>query len=876
MNLSLVNRGLVTSQQMEEALARQILYGGDLLLNLFELHPFDEAAILLALCEEAKLHPAPSGVLPPPAADAMALLAPSRALELGVLPVALQRGALVVLVDAPLSQEAEWQLGSMAGRPVEQRLALSFRLREALSRTYGHPLPPRTERLLAQLASGRGPVASAPSLPPPPLPKPAALLEASRAKTRHRGPYRLEELLVDASESPARDALFSLYFDFVGQFFDYSVLLVVQDDIAEAAHARGDGPRGSLLRSVALPIQDTGILAAARRSRAPQLGRLTSDPADLELARRLDRPAGLFALALPFVVREKVVALLFGDFGGDPIEYAQIQDVVRAGEAISAALLRLLTARPADAVSRGSRLPPPALPPTGLAPPKPPPTRSLDATQPAVPTRLAAQRVAEPPRVPIVAEPPRVVEAAKAGVAIEESPRVKSVHPQGPPLPREEPSGAGLSVDIDDLDLIEEIDVPRSTLAASSLPKRRVNAEVDVWRPDDAGFEPPRSVAGRPAAGAPSVEVWQPGGRAAASVRGGEIRSPSSAGMPIDVWQPGMPIPDEQPAASVPHLPSSGRLPQQAYMAAKAVAAGPVSRRPVEDEPSIILDVEIDHIDLVDLAIAGDADSEAELLRLGAAAMPALVDRFPGPLTKEIPEQGPMPRAADCGPVLRVLARQRKVALASIMPFCQDANVVKRRYAMLLLIELPYIDALDVAALASADDDPRVRRIASLVLARLAVDAPRQVAERLLRGAKDPEASPPRRIRVLEAVGTLGQPIAVPMLLPLVGDGLAQVGEAARRALVRLTGQDYRLDGRKWSGWWTSNVGRHRFEWLIDAVLQDDPRLRKEALDELSGPVGRPLTLEPDAGPERREVLHHELLQWWNSVGVKRFVEGLE
>ena len=114
------------------------------------------------------------------------------------------------------------------------------------------------------------------------------------------------------------------------------------------------------------------------------------------------------------------------------------------------------------------------------------------------------------------------------------------------------------------------------------------------------------------------------------------------------------------------------------------------------------------------------------------------------------------------------------------------------------------------------------------------------------------------------------------MVLPLVGDGLAQVGEAARRALVRLTGQDYRLDSRKWSGWWTSNVGRHRYEWLIDAVLQDDPRLRKEALDELSGPVGRPLALEVDAGPERLEAMHLELMHWWKAVGVKKFVESLE
>src|SRR5207253_2993953 len=72
--------------------------------------------------------------------------------------------------------------------------------------------------------------------------------------------------------------------------------------------------------------------------------------------------------------------------------------------------------------------------------------------------------------------------------------------------------------------------------------------------------------------------------------------------------------------------------------------------------PSVIVDVASEYVGLVErvLQAGGDEDAEAELVRAGGYAMPAIMEQFPGPVTIETDrlEQGVLPRVADCGPII--------------------------------------------------------------------------------------------------------------------------------------------------------------------------------------------------------------------------------
>ena len=65
----IVQREIATIRAVEEALARQVLYGGDLVTNLLEVTVVDEARLNAAVAEEAGVTAGPAGVLAPPEGD---------------------------------------------------------------------------------------------------------------------------------------------------------------------------------------------------------------------------------------------------------------------------------------------------------------------------------------------------------------------------------------------------------------------------------------------------------------------------------------------------------------------------------------------------------------------------------------------------------------------------------------------------------------------------------------------------------------------------------------------------------------------------------------------------------------------------------------
>ena len=57
----IVQREIASIREVEEALARQVLYGGDLVTNLLEVCRLDEAQLLPIVAESLGLPPAPAG-----------------------------------------------------------------------------------------------------------------------------------------------------------------------------------------------------------------------------------------------------------------------------------------------------------------------------------------------------------------------------------------------------------------------------------------------------------------------------------------------------------------------------------------------------------------------------------------------------------------------------------------------------------------------------------------------------------------------------------------------------------------------------------------------------------------------------------------------
>lgn len=253
--------------------------------------------------------------------------------------------------------------------------------------------------------------------------------------------------------------------------------------------------------------------------------------------------------------------------------------------------------------------------------------------------------------------------------------------------------------------------------------------------------------------------------------------------------------------------------------------------------------------------------------------MPAIMARFPGPVTLE-PErllEGTMPRISECGPVLRLVAAQRRTALPSVLALIDDPSVEKRFWSTYLLSELVYADAVEPAVSRVFDDEGRVRRVARAAVRALAEAHPAAVVERLEPIARDAEAKEERRLLAIDALGETREPLAAGALIPLLEDPAKEIASAARSALVTVTRQDFGADTKKWRAWWSDNRERHRLEWLIDALMHDQAAVRAAAGEELKTITKEYFGYYEDLPKRERERAQARYREWWSDVGRVRF-----
>jgi hypothetical protein len=164
----IVQREVASMRHVEEALARQVIYGGDLSTNLLEVARLDEKSLTAVLAESMHLRPAPHGELPMAPERVGAFVPPQMAVQRAMIPLVLEQDRLVLVVAEPLPRDVEEQLSFALGMGIEQRVAPLVRVRQALAKAYGVPLERRMERLIARMAGLPSRSSS------PPAPRPAA------------------------------------------------------------------------------------------------------------------------------------------------------------------------------------------------------------------------------------------------------------------------------------------------------------------------------------------------------------------------------------------------------------------------------------------------------------------------------------------------------------------------------------------------------------------------------------------------------------------------------------------------------------------------------------------------------------------------------
>jgi hypothetical protein len=283
--------------------------------------------------------------------------------------------------------------------------------------------------------------------------------------------------------------------------------------------------------------------------------------------------------------------------------------------------------------------------------------------------------------------------------------------------------------------------------------------------------------------------------------------------------------------------------------------------------PTVVVDTHGEYTKLVaKVSAAADPDGAAEtaLVRAGRDALPALFEAFPGPVTEGLgADLLELPRASECGPVLRVLSRQRRVALQATLAELAGPNRDRRFWAAHLLAELPYLESVADLVDALATPDLPLRRAALRALAAVGTMNTAATVEALRPHLLPGVPGQQRRVVVEALAGMRAKPI-VPILLELLRDDDARVVRTASRGLVDATGRSFGADLPAWESWWAAHRGRSRIEWLMEAIASNESEARRRlVLAELVTLSGIEWTTSGPLDGAALADLQAKLKAWW-------------
>ncbi len=723
---------------------------------------------------------------------------------------------------------------------------------------------------------------------------------------RRKGPFTAAMAEDELEAAETTDAVLDVAFAFSAQFFEYCALFAIQGELAEGRDAAGPGAGRERVMALGVPLDLPSSFERLRRRRAPMVGPLDDQGLDADVLRDLGRSAaraGRSVALLPILIRTRVVAILFGDDGDADVTLPALGDVIVFTALAARALERILVRK-----KLGSRAPDMPLRPPSGAPDAPPPLKT--------PMRPDTVSIA---RMRALVEPPgardRAGSVPVAGApAPAATPKNEGDYRAPPDLiaPLSPPQGAASAADStppedpDDRprDTVDWSHHARAQVAIAASPEGDVDADAErgdrtTWvgmAPSDDDDEDDH--AHMPMGERPTYRKLRVPRQAEESAENRARRGPAPA---FEGRAAALP-PPPTPLSPLPRTPPSNAtawttFPSQRPAPLSLLRRPPTSDRPIPREdidsspgvsfvpaleaspisPSLVSDAGAEYVALIQRVIDGGPGSQEafdELVRHGEHALQALMAKFPGPLRVDrhrAREQ--LPAASQCGPILELLVTIRRPALPFVSGRASSMDPEIRFWATHLLGELRYAEAATVLIPRLFDEDAGVRRIARRSASALVAAGP--PGEPILLGldniTRNPDHPSSHRIIAIETIAEIRSGAMVPALIAVLEGRAEDVADAARRALVIITRQDHARDVRRWHEWLSRNVARHRIEWLIDALMHEQPSLRRAAGDELKLITKEYFGYYDDLPKKERERAQSLYRTWWEREGKPRF-----
>lgn len=733
---------------------------------------------------------------------------------------------------------------------------------------------------------------------------PIASIRPSNVLKKLRGPVSLEagfELLQIAA---TRDEILAILFTFARQFFDYTALFVATEDAAEGRDAYGPGANQHDVQRIAIPFSGENAFADVRRLNKPRVSVMNSLPEDRAIAEKLGRRRDIASAVIPIAIRKRVVLLCYGDRGGEAFTIADIDEISVLAPKVGEAFERLIRERKAQAhliaqqhvaatpIVAAPSTAPRTPTPSALRPPSVPPMAPLSRGPNSIP---ASSRVASVPPSAMTVRPASEPPPSFAPNALTVRP-ASEPPPATPSIPtvaeRMRVGGSLTPIATPPVNALSKPPMPSESLIPARE-KRALSGALSVLSVPRSAPPPPMP---ERLADAPTVVPSGDMESLESLPPLPEARVPENIEVAVSTAEPRVPMPSTPPPVNLsgrPPVDGSYRsndvrvdvIPSAkppAFVGIEAVSPPSVVvqravRISVPPDRSVIVDMGDQVEELVRALQTSDAADEDRivdsLVELGEAALPSLVQRFPGTLrfNRHQPHTR-LPRGREVSAIAKAIASFRSLAVPYMSTLLESSDADSRFYATLLCTELVEESLLDKLRPRLFDSDVGVRSLAIDVL-RLFQRFPtfHRVIDMLRSAARIPGKDPHVRYVGARALGELRDAGSVSLLISLLDDQDKQLVQECARSLELITRQNLGDSRRRWDAWAEKNILKHRIEWLIDGLMHGDEAMRSAAGDELKRITQEYYGYHPSASKKDRERVQRRYQTWWETEGKRRF-----
>jgi hypothetical protein len=312
----LKDRGIVTERQLQEAIQHQVLYGGRLGTNLYELGHIEEDRLQEALSRAVGV-PAMAVDLREIRPETVALVPKALAARYKVFPYRLRGHTLTLLMVDPRDHAAVAKVGYTLGYIVKTAVVPEFRMIQLLRDYYG------VDERWRYTDTHR------PEHLPFPPPDPAAA--AAR---------------IDAALT--RDEVVEGVLGLCHRFFRRVIFFIVREPWVMGWRAAGEGVDRSVAEALRIPLDQPSVFQTVTRDRTVFLGRLGPEPENQRVLKALSKRPQTNAALFPIAVRGRVVNLVYGDAGVAGNVKAKIGELLVLLQKAPKAYLRIISQRIAE------------------------------------------------------------------------------------------------------------------------------------------------------------------------------------------------------------------------------------------------------------------------------------------------------------------------------------------------------------------------------------------------------------------------------------------------------------------------------------------------------------------------------------------------